>query len=523
MNFVIEPRNMSCVYQNDPYVGRGLTARWFVFDEETGATLANNDGKGYATYQKAFLAYQWQLKGLPAIKIHKMEQEMLYDWSLKNKLLTDKLDRIVMIYEQEGKDLTPKHIVVFFDTNHTRCPTEPKKFLEAYKNDFYKDVILQRREQRAKKEEFQKKWNLKRKIATYADNNKIISKIRRQADIMSVLLEPVKTKIQDHMKDYEERPQSADAVATARVLSYVSPVTTIKEGTGFPRHEWEIIPIDPKVHPMYDTFGQEDPSSINRVMSRAYTTVPDTALYHTADTIVDPITYQIVQRGTPRCTTSQEWQQMAGKPKKKKKRQAPTQNTKEWVAVPEEQKAKTSSTPKVRPAIEQTSPNVQMGKKKGQRIRPEGLPPKKAPPKKPPIKDRVQAKIHTFKEEWTYEDDDYDEEQYEIPTIGEAFAQMKNSIKTFFADVKNEADKQKVDEQAAKEERKKARVEKKAARQQEKTSEPEVVEPPAEDFINSIVPDITLDTASDDSQNSEELLDELLEEFALDEQNPAHE
>ena len=92
---------------------------------------------------------------------------------------------------------------------------------------------------------------------------------------------------------------------------------------------------------------------------------------------------------------------------------------------------------------------------------------------------------------------------------------MKNSIKTFFADVKNEADKQKADEQAAKENRKRVRAEKKAARQQDKTSKPEVMEPPAEDFINSIVPDITFDTTTDESQNPEESLDEVLEEIYL--------
>ena len=53
MGYVIEPRVMSCVYDNYPYVGDGWTARWFVFDEETGAVLANNKGKGYKTFQKA--------------------------------------------------------------------------------------------------------------------------------------------------------------------------------------------------------------------------------------------------------------------------------------------------------------------------------------------------------------------------------------------------------------------------------------------------------------------------------------
>jgi hypothetical protein len=223
---------------------------------------------------------------------------------------------------------------------------------------------------------------------------------------------------------------------------------------------------------------------------------------------------------------------MAGPPKKKKKRPVPPEKapmtTQDWVGMPDEETAPKKEIPrvsqsKIRVEPEYANASISIGSKgKKKRPRPEGLPPKAEPKPKPPIKDRVRKKMDSLKEEWSVDDDEYDDEEYAIPTVREVFSQMSNSIKTFFADVKNEADKQKADEQAAKEDRKKARADKKAARQQEKTSEPEAAESPAEDFINSIVPDITFDTATDDSQGPEELLDALLEEFVLDEQGSTH-
>lgn len=492
MSFVIEPRNMSCVYQDDPYVGRGLTARWFVFDEETGATLANNGGKGYASFQKAYWAYQWQVKGPPSIKVQKIEQEMLYEWSLKNKILTDRLDRIAMHYEQEGKSLTPKHIMILFDTNHMSCPTEPEKFLAAYQNGFYKEIVLKRREQQAKRDALYKKWNIKSKITDYANSNETITKIKLQAERAAVLLEPVANKIHDHMKDYEDRPQTPDAVATARMLSYVSPVQVSGTGMRFPHHEWEIVELDPNTHPIYDTFGQEGPSTVNRVMERQYVAAANKGLYRSVNMMVDPITYQIVPCGVSRCANSQEWQKMAGKPKKKKKRPASDFSTipKDWVGVPEKtdkQKIVSSSESKRQEDIEKSKAKTQ---KKGQRIRPEGLPPKKGPIPKPPIKDRLNSKIKNLQEEWQVDDDELDDEEYDIPTMREVFAKTKQSISKFFSDIKEEADKQKDEEQAQKE----LKRQKKEAKKQNKAAVNNTDD--SFDFIDSIVPDVKETTSS---------------------------
>ena len=535
MGYVIEPRIMSCVYNNYPYVGDGWTSRWFVFDEETGAVLANNKGRGYKTFQKAYLAYQWQLKGPPSVKVHQHEQELLYDWSLKNKIITDRLDRIAMHYEEEGKPLTPKHIKVLFETQKATCPIEEDKFLVGYQHDFYEDVVLERRAKAKRRAELKAQWDLKKRFDDYAETNVTAGKLRDFSDRTAVLFSVLKEKIGENMRDYEERPTCEDPVARARALSYVSAPVVTATNKPFRGHEWEIVEPDPNVPIISDTFGQEGVSSVGRVMDRQYTTYEaQNPLWIRTATMVDPITYQIVPARTSRCVNAHEWRQMAGPPKKKKRRPVPPEKapmtTQDWVGMPDEETAPKKEIPrvsksKIRVEPEHANASISIGSKgKKKRPRPEGLPPKAEPKPKPPIKDRVRKKMDSLKEEWSVDDDEYDDdEEYEIPTIGEAFTQMKNSIKTFFADVKNEADKQKADEQAAKEDRKKARADKKAAKRQEKTSEPEVMESPAEDFINSIVPDITLDKTTDGSHDPEELLDELFEELTLDEQDSAHE
>ena len=455
MSFVIEPRCISCVYQEDPYVGRGLTARWFVLDEETGAVLANNGGKGYASFSKAFLAYQWQSKGLPAIKIAQAEQEMLYEWSLKNKILTDRLDRISMYCEQEGKELTCKHVTVLFNTNHVSCPTEADKFLVAYKNDFYKDAVLKRREQQAKQDAIRKKWNLKQKLSTYMDNNETVNKIREHSDRVAVMLDPVKTYIHEHMKAYEERPQEQDAVSRTRMLSHVSPVEIANTGTTFVGHEWEIVEEDFNANSIFDTFGQDGPANINRIMDRQYHPQTNSTPQLVNTTMVDPISYQIVQYRTSRCVNAQEWQQMAGERKKKKKKTILSQPpiTESWVgahenSTPPQKDISQSSSHGVRTDMGQPKTNMATKNKttKGQRERPSGLPPKQKPVKKSPI----GSKIKSLKEEWLAEDEEYDDEEYDIPTLSEAFSQMKDSIHKFFSDIKEEADKQRAEEQAQK-------------------------------------------------------------------------
>lgn len=519
---------MSCVYNNYPYVGDGWTSRWFVFDEETGAVLANSKGRGYKTFQKAYWAYQWQLKGPPSVKVHQHEQELLYDWSLKNKIITDRLDRIAMHYEEEGRPLTPKHIKVLFETQKATCPIEEDKFLVGYQHDFYEDVVLERRAKAKRRAELKAQWDLKKRFDDYAETNVTAGKLRDFSDRTAVLFSILKEKIRENMRDYEERPTCEDPVARARALSYVSTPVVTNTNKPFRGHEWEIVRRNPEMSDIYDTFGSEGPSSVDRIMDREYVQYTGRPSRLSTETIVDPITYQIVPRRTTRCTTPQEWRKMAGPPKKKKKRPIPSEKapmtTQDWVGMPDEETAPKKEIPrvsksKIRIEPEHANASISIGSKgKKKRPRPDGLPPKAEPKSKSPIKDRVRKKMDSLKEEWAVDDEFDDDEEYEIPTIGEVFAQMKNSIKTFFADVKNEADKQKANEQAAKIERKKARADKKAAKQQEKTSKPEVMESPTEDFINSIVPDITLDTTTDNSQP-----EELLEEFALDEQGPTHE
>lgn len=447
MGYKIEPRIVSCVYNNYAYVGDGLIARWFVLDEDTGKVLANNRGKGYKTYEKALLAYHWHLKGPPAIKVQQEEQEMLYEWSLKNKLITDRLDRIAIHYEKEKRPLTPKHIKILFETQKATCPTDEEKFLVAYQHDFYEDVVLERRAKRKKQKARQEKWDVKKKL----DSSAAVQKFVDGTDVVAVMLAPVGAMFNNMLKDYNDRPECADPKDKAIKMHYVSPIEIVSTGQPFQGHQWDVVEKDPNIHPIYDTFGQEGPSSVNRVMDRQY--VPyhnpqkDKHVSLALDMMVDPVSHQIVHRRTTRCLSADEWNQMANGYKKKRPKPTapPPVATEEWVEVPEEPAVARPEIPKVsksKPKIEpeQVSTSMSLGGTKKKRPRPKELPEKKEPPKKTSVMDKMRSKFEEFKKDWTEGDDEeYDDDlEYEIPTAKEVFSNLKSSIGSFFSGTKSE-------------------------------------------------------------------------------------
>lgn len=483
---------MSCVYTEDPYVGRGLRARYFVLDEATNAILAGNDGKGYDSYQQAYIAYMWTIKGPAARKAFRLEQEMMYDWSQKNKIVIDRLDGISAAYQSEGRILTPKHIMLLFKTHGMECPTTHEAFLAAYQNNFYKDVIIKRRQKEKKREEWKKQWDLKAKTDEFIDAHDNLALLREQMapENIEKAVGPIKNFINEKMKMYNERPMDSSSVAKMRATLNPTTGEVVATGRPFRTQEWEVVEKDPRIHPIYDTFSQEPPESVDRIMDREILRSPESIRGRLAtQMMVDPISLQIVQKRNTRCISPTEWREMAGPPKKKKKRPAPPPpvQTEEWSQLSEEesqvpQKPAPRSKTKRKVEPEHANASISFGTK-GAKADEQTKEVLTAQKKKALSKNKPPKKVKLPEEE-VPEEDEFDDEE-DIPSVKEVLSQLKSSISQFFSDIKNEAEKQKAEEVAQKEAKKQAKA---AHKEEKQTKEPSAQKESS--FVESIIPDV---------------------------------